>query len=151
MTLCFLGYCIEQQEFFLTHGSTGQSYHCESTEGDLKGNLLYVKLVHRQISERNGFEDYFLQECQTLEQLEGPGIWPIREFGVMKWKHWIGYDWLEGENLLAEGEKEVGPVIRSLDELMEYNPVSLTPELARLHDFLASRPLPHSSIWNGSR
>ncbi|MEK9633755.1 MAG: hypothetical protein VW622_07940, partial [Opitutae bacterium] len=117
-------------------GSTGQSYHCESTEGDLKGNLLYVKLVHRQISERNGFEDYFLQECQTLEQLEGPGIWPIREFGVMKWKHWIGYDWLEGENLPAEGEKEVGPVIRSLDELMEYNPVSLTPEL--LLDFMIS-------------
>ena len=121
---------------WLGEGSTGQSYHCESTEGDLKGNLLYVKLVHRQISERNGFEDYFLQECQTLEQLEGPGIWPIREFGVMKWKHWIGYDWLEGENLPAEGEKEVGPVIRSLDELMEYNPVSLTPEL--LLDFMIS-------------
>ncbi len=119
---------------WLGEGSTGQSYHCESTEGDLKGNLLYVKLVHRQISERNGFEDYFLQECQTLEQLEGPGIWPIREFGVMKWKHWIGYDWLEGENLSAKGEEEDGPVIRSLDELMEYNPASLAPEL--LLDFM---------------
>ena len=121
---------------WLGEGSTGQSYHCESTEGDLKGNLLYVKLVHRQISERNGFEDYFLQECQMLEQLEGPGIWPIKEFGVMKWKHWIGYDWLEGENLSAEGEEEDGPVIRSLDELMEYNPASLTPEL--LLDFMIS-------------
>ena len=55
-----------------------------------------MKLIHRQISEANGFEDYFLQECQMLEQLEGPGIWPVREFGVMKWKHWIGYDWFEG-------------------------------------------------------
>ena len=48
-------------------------------------------------------------------------------------------DWLRlagGENLPAEGEKEVGPVIRSLDELMEYNPVSLTPEL--LLDFMIS-------------
>jgi len=121
---------------WLGEGSTGQSYHCESTEGDLKGNLLYVKLIHREVSERNGFEDYFHQECQTLEQLEGPGIWPIREFGVMKWKHWIGYEWLEGESLPAEGEEEDGPVIRSLAELMEYNPDSLTPEL--LLDFMIS-------------
>jgi hypothetical protein len=113
---------------WLGEGSTGQSYHCESTEGDLKGNLLYVKLIHREVSERNGFEDYFHQECQTLEQLEGPGIWPIREFGVKKWKHWIGYDWLEGESLPVEGEEE-GAVIRSLAELMEFNPSSLTPEL----------------------
>jgi hypothetical protein len=121
---------------WLGEGSTGQSYQCESTEGDLKGNLLYVKLIHREISERNGFEDYFHQECQTLEQLEGPGIWPIKEFGVMKWKHWIGYDWLEGEKLSTESEEVSGPVIRSFAELMEYDPESLTPEL--LLDFMVS-------------
>lgn len=121
---------------WLGEGATGQSYHCESAQGDLKGSLLYVKLIHREISERNGFEDYFHQECQTLEQLEGPGIWPIREFGVMKWKHWIGYEWFEGENLSAEGEGDDDPVIRSLGDLMEFNPTSLTPGL--LLDFMIS-------------
>ena len=57
-----------------------------------------------------------------------------REFGVMKWKHWIGYDWLEA--LPAEGEGKDRLVIRSLDELMKYNAVSLTPEL--LLDFMIS-------------
>ena len=119
---------------WLGEGSTGQSYQCESTEGDHKGNLLYVKLIHREVSERGGFEDYFHQECQTLEQLEGPGIWPIKEFGVMKWKHWIGYEWLEGESLPTKEDEESGPVIRSFSELMEYEPESLTPDL--LLDFM---------------
>ena len=54
-------------------GSTGQSYHCEATEGDFKGEDFYVKLIPREISEMNGFEDHFMQECQMLEQLEGKG------------------------------------------------------------------------------
>ena len=43
----------------------------------------------------------------------------------MKWKHWIGYDWLRGA-LPAEGEGKTS-VIRSLDELMKYNQSVLVP------------------------
>ena len=67
---------------WLGEGSTGQSYHCEVTEGDFKGDSLFVKLIPREVSEMNGFEDHFQQECQMLEQLEGPGIWPVKAFGI---------------------------------------------------------------------
>ncbi len=127
---------------WLGEGSTGQSYHCEATEGDLKGELLYVKLIHREVSEMNGFEDHFQQECQMLEQLEGPGIWPIKAFGVMKWKHWIGYEWLEGEvvadsRVEREGVAEEKPAcIRTLADLLEFELGRMTPEL--LLDFMIS-------------
>ena len=60
---------------WLGDGSLGQSYECEETEGEEKGKKeVYVKLIPREISERKGFKDYFLQECQAIEQLAGPGI-----------------------------------------------------------------------------
>ena len=77
-----------------------------------------------------------------LEQLEGPGIWPVKAFGIMKWKHWIGYEWLEGETVPdagTEGEEvvEKKPVsIRSLSDLLEFEPGRMTPEL--LLDFMIS-------------
>ena len=120
---------------WLGEGSTGQSYHCESTEGERKGESLYVKLIHRENSEKAGFEDFFHQECQTLEQLEGEGIWPVREFGVMKWKHWIAYEWFEGESLSEEGEEQTGVVtIRSFADLIEHKPARLSTKL--LLDFM---------------
>jgi serine/threonine protein kinase len=127
---------------WLGEGSTGQSYHCEATEGDLKGDSLFVKLIPREVSEMNGFEDHFQQECQMLEQLEGPGIWPVKAFGVMKWKHWIGYEWLEGEvvadsRVEIEGEAEEKPAcIRTLADLLEFELGRMTPEL--LLDFMIS-------------
>ena len=127
---------------WLGEGSTGQSYHCEVTEGDFKGDSLFVKLIPREVSEMNGFEDHFQQECQMLEQLEGPGIWPVKAFGIMKWKHWIGYEWLEGETVPDAGieGKEVvekKPVsIRSLSDLLEFEADRMTPEL--LLDFMIS-------------
>ena len=127
---------------WLGEGSTGQSYHCEVTEGDFKGDSLYVKLIPREVSEMNGFEDHFQQECQMLEQLEGPGIWPVKAFGVMKWKHWIGYEWLEGEavpDVRTESEgvvEEKTASIRSLADLLEFEPGRITPEL--LLDFMIS-------------
>ena len=121
---------------WLGEGSTGQSYRCEATEGEDRGSLLYVKLIPREISEKNGFEDFFQQECQTLEQLEGTGIWPIRSFGIMKWKHWVAYEWLEGESVSCspvnpDGEAESSQVrsVRSLADLMELAPEKLTPPL----------------------
>ena len=127
---------------WLGEGSTGQSYHCEATEGDFKGEDFYVKLIPREISEMNGFEDHFMQECQMLEQLEGRGIWPVKAFGIMKWKHWIGYEWLEGEPVeepedTGNDEGEVRPSsIRSLNDLLEVDPGRVTPEL--LLDFMVS-------------
>ena len=52
----------------------GQSYQCEQTEGEGKGEK--VAAYTRDLAERKGFGDYFLQECQALEQLEGTGICP---------------------------------------------------------------------------
>ena len=121
---------------WLGEGSTGQSYRCEATEGEDRGSLLYVKLIPREISEKNGFEDFFQQECQTLEQLEGTGIWPIRSFGIMKWKHWVAYEWLEGKSVSCppvnpdEGaESSPARSVRSLADLMELAPEKLTPSL----------------------
>ena len=127
---------------WLGEGSTGQSYHCEVTEGDFKGDSLFVKLIPREVSEMNGFEDHFQQECQMLEQLEGPGIWPVKAFGIMKWKHWIGYEWLEGASVSDTGAESEGVVeektssIRSLADLLEFEPSRITPEL--LLDFMIS-------------
>jgi hypothetical protein len=126
---------------WLGEGSTGQSYHCEVTEGDFKGDSFYVKLIPREVSELNGFEDHFQQECQMLEQLEGPGIWPVKAFGIMKWKHWVGYEWLEGKNVdnAGDGEgaaEETPSFIRSLADLLEYDPGQMTPAL--LLDFMIS-------------
>jgi len=67
---------------WLGEGSCGQSYHCEGSEGEIKGQEFYVKLIPREVSERKGFQDYFIQEGQALEQLDGPGIWPVLSTGV---------------------------------------------------------------------
>ena len=48
---------------WLGDGSCGQSYECVETEGEGKGVTVYAKLIHREISESKGFEDYFLQGC----------------------------------------------------------------------------------------
>ena len=62
---------------WLSEGSCGQSYHCTGTENSIKGEEFYIKLITRDVTERKGFGDYFLQETQAIEQLEGIGIWPI--------------------------------------------------------------------------
>jgi len=93
---------------WLSEGSCGQSYHCTGSEGEIKGKEFYVKLIPRELSERKGFQDYFLQEGQTLEQLDGPGVWPVESFGVTKWKHWIRYPWLEGKECKVKVEAVEG-------------------------------------------
>lgn len=122
---------------WLGDGSCGQSYECVETEGEGKGVTVYAKLIHREISESKGFEDYFLQECQALEQVEGPGIWPIHKFGVMKWKHWIYYPWLQGRSIMlqadsspeSENPEEEEVWLRSLADFLEHDPQKITPEV----------------------
>ena len=41
--------------------ATGQSYKAERTEGEQKKQLFYVKLLPREISEKRGFEELFMQ------------------------------------------------------------------------------------------
>ena len=91
---------------WIKEGASGQSYKGERTEGEKKRELFYLKLLPREISEKRGFEELFTQECQALEQVEGPGIWPLRKFGVMKWKHWLAYDWHSGKVVEIEESSE---------------------------------------------
>ncbi|MBP51736.1 MAG: hypothetical protein CMI27_01180 [Opitutae bacterium] len=121
---------------WLGEGSCGQSYHCTQSEGEQKGSDVYVKLIPRDLSEKKGFGDYFLQECQALEQLNGPGIWPLKKFGVMKWKHWIKFSWVDGKVIEKEVPSEESPgemvkqefTIRSLADLMEHQPEEIDPD-----------------------
>lgn len=115
---------------WLGEGSCGQSYQCA---GSVKGQEFYVKLISRDVSERKGFQDYFVQETQALEQLDGPGLWPIENSGVTKWKHWIGYNWLEGEDCEVEVELDDSIVtevkkIRTLQDLVDCKPDDITPD-----------------------
>lgn len=123
---------------WISEGACGQSYESESTEGEKKGDLFFLKLLPREISEQKGFEDSFVQECQALEQLEGPGIWPMRKFGVMKWKHWIAYDWMDGKEVPAyddqaeieSSELEEGTVcVRTLGDDLKSDPLPWTPQM----------------------
>lgn len=122
---------------WLGEGSCGQSYHCQGSEGEIKGKEFYVKLIPREISERKGFQDYFLQEAQALEQLDGPGIWPVESSGVTKWKHWIRYPWLAGketEVTFEDGENEEGErvtelcYIQNLENLCEFEPDEISAD-----------------------
>jgi hypothetical protein len=107
------------------------------TEGERKGATVCAKLIHREISESKGFEDYFLQECQALEQVEGPGIWPIQKFGVMKWKHWIYYSWLQGQRMMlpadsspeSENPEQEEVWLRSLADFLEHDSQKITPDV----------------------
>ena len=86
-------------EAWVREGGTGQSYKVTGMEGEDKNEIFYLKLFPREITETQGFEEIFSQECQALQQIDGPGIWPLRKFGVMKWKHWVSYDWFEGRKI----------------------------------------------------
>ena len=121
---------------WLGEGSCGQSYHCQGMESESKREEFYVKLIPREVSERKGFQDYFTQEVQALEQLEGPGIWPVESAGVTKWKHWIRYPWLGGlvqeiteQKEDPDQERIVEPCfIRNLENLCDLAPSEISSE-----------------------
>jgi serine/threonine protein kinase len=125
-------------ESWVGEGATGQSYKGEKTEGDRKKENFYIKLLPREISEKRGFEDLFIQECQALEQVDGPGIWPLQKFGVMKWKHWVVYDWNPGKSIPVDSPdfssdctdlpEEEFHLIYSLEDDLEYDPLSWTQD-----------------------
>jgi serine/threonine protein kinase len=113
---------------WLGEGSCGQSYRCIDNEGHKKDKEFYVKLISREISEKKGFQDYFTQELQAIEQLEGPGIWPIHNFGITKWKHWINYIWHDGFEVKKLGNEDFAQnQIRDLNDLCKCSPGEITP------------------------
>ena len=103
---------------WIKEGSCGQSYRGEGSAGEEKGKVSYLKLFQRDLSEKEGFSDYFSQECRAIEQIEGRGIWPMLSYGKMKWKHWIAYDWFEGatEPIPTEEEKNREINLKSLKD-----------------------------------
>ena len=60
----------------------------------------------------------------------GEGIWPVQEFGVTKWKHWIRYPWIDGlecsTNYLNEGSAD--RKVRNLQDLCQLLPDEVTPQ-----------------------
>jgi len=116
---------------WIREGACGQSYQGEQTEGEGRGKNRFVKLIVREVSERNGFEDFFVQECQAVEQLQGRGIWPLLKFGVMKWKHWVSYDWLDGHEIeidSPDGEVQNVQTLITLEEWMVSRPSAIGPD-----------------------
>lgn len=117
---------------WIVEGGCGQSYEGEQREGESRGESCFLKLLSRELSEKKGFSEFFGQECQALEQLQGPGIWELKGFGVMKWKHWLSYSWISGERIEAaeEGEQAEPRVVhlRTLDEWMTEIPGEISPE-----------------------
>lgn len=116
-------------ENWIKEGSCGQSYKGEGGSGEEKGKIRYVKLFQRELSEREGFSDYFTQECRAVQQLEGRGIWPMMSSGTMKWKHWMVYPWFEGKEELLPARNEDGEpiavIVRSLADWLKYIPSQL--------------------------
>lgn len=119
---------------WIKEGSCGQSYKGEGRIGDEKGQINFLKLFHRDLSEQEGFSDYFSQECRAIQQLQGRGIWPIWKNGKMKWKHWIAYEWFDGKSHTIQTEsgadnEEVEIIsIRSLSDWMEFMPDRIGPD-----------------------
>ena len=115
---------------WINEGACGQSYQGEHREGEKKGESRLVKLLPRELSERTGFSEYFTQECQAIEQLQGPGIWNLKSFGVMKWKHWLAYSWLEGERCTVPSEDDEPEELfmHSLDQWVKEKPQSIGPQ-----------------------
>jgi serine/threonine protein kinase len=122
-------------ERWIREGSCGQSYGAESSSGEDKGNFRFIKLLHRELSEKDGLSDFFNQECQALEQLEGRGIWSMVGNGVMKWKHWISFSWFEGELITIQPDSPEGESVehrlRTLDDWMAFAPNEIGPEALR--------------------
>jgi hypothetical protein len=116
-------------ESWIKEGSCGQSYKGEGGSGEEKGKIRYVKLFQRELSEREGFSDYFTQECRAVQQLDGRGIWPMMSSGTMKWKHWMVYPWFEGKEELLPARNEDGEpiavIVRSLADWLKYIPSQL--------------------------
>lgn len=132
---------------WVCEGACGQSY--KGFQGGLseKGNADFLKLVPREISEMEGFGELFSQECGAIEQLEGKGIWPLRSYGSAKWKHWLAYDWFEGDNhapvtegSLPSEESSANPVsiVKTLkdcfaEDAIDWNPDALLHLMRNLH------------------
>ena len=115
---------------WIKEGSCGQSYKGEGSAGEEKGKVSYLKLFQRDLSEKEGFSDYFSQECRAIEQIEGRGIWPMLSYGKMIWKHWIAYDVFEGatEQIPTEEEKNREINLKSLKDWMEFFPGRIGPD-----------------------
>ena len=122
-------------ESWVSDGACGQSYKVKK-EGAGENN--FIKLIPKGVSEKEGFEEFFNQECRALEQLEGRGIWQIQSFGSAKWKHWLVYDWFDGDSYFtaedrSESDSEsdqasISKKTRTLEDCLSSGAIDWTPD-----------------------
>jgi len=117
---------------WIREGSCGQSYFGQGSLGEERGKFRYVKLFHRDLSEKKGFTDYFSQECGAIQQLEGRGIWPMLGSGTLKWKHWMSFAWFEGHSVQipndVQGKEPNDVSLKTLDDWLAYDPSRVGPK-----------------------
>ncbi|MDG1131227.1 MAG: hypothetical protein P8N21_00910, partial [Opitutales bacterium] len=119
---------------WIREGFCGQSYSGEASSGEEKGQLRYLKLFHRELSEKEGFTDYFSQECRAIQQIEGRGVWPMLGSGTLKWKHWISFAWFDGKIVRAptprqsEDKEPEEVVLQSLADWLAYDTNRIGPK-----------------------
>ncbi len=87
---------------------------------------------------RKDLKSFFNQECRALEQLEGRGIWQIQSFGSAKWKHWLVYDWFDGDSYFtaedrSESDSEsdqasISKKTRTLEDCLSSGVIDWTPD-----------------------
>ena len=119
---------------WIREGFCGQSYSGEASSGEEKGQLKYLKLFHRELSEKEGFTDYFSQECRAIQQIEGRGVWPMLASGTLKWKHWISFAWFDGKIVQvptpsqSEDKEPQEVALRSLADWVAHDSNRIGPE-----------------------
>ena len=109
---------------WIKEGSCGQVIKGDGRTGEEKGKVKYLKLFHRDLAEREGFSDYFPKSAGQSNRLKEEEFGRCESNGTMKWKHWMAYDWFDGEKVQlpndSEGDEKGEINLRSLSDWMEF-------------------------------
>ena len=87
------------------------------SEGEIKGKEFYVKLIPRELSERKGFQDYFLQEGQSFRATRWSGCLASGKFWCYKVEALDSIPMARGQGMLRQRSMRLmGKMGRHLEE-----------------------------------